>query len=394
MTGWNNWGAGTAVTAAEFVDTANHLLGAVLAQVPGEQARHDLLDGLASSLATSGRESVLAVETFEATGDDSRKEIARQARVIGADIAEIARQAPKPAGAVPLRSNCQGHLWTPTVAEHLTGSPNAAVVMQLYNEWLHQLVLLRDALLPYRNWQQARLRVDRQGLRRVEDARREFLAQFLTRTPRHDTIVRLAAAAVSDLPIPQRAYGFRVAAGTALPSVLTGPPLHSPRNLLDWAEGVDGAPTAFVPAVEDYLSLPTTTPMRSHRADRPEYTLVESGGRAGRSHLTLRSPGLPDVDLGQALRGHRYAYRVVGGQSAPPTAEIPRYAARDVLTADGLVDFPAGTHLIDSTADTHSVLAVLGKILPHNTILWDGHDWTHARRAGKAGPPRVVARSG
>ncbi len=224
------------------------LIGAVLVQVPGEQVRRDLLAGLAASLATDGRESVLGVEHFERTGDDRRRELARQARVIGSGITNLAEQTTVPVGGVVLRSNCEGHVWTPAAAAHLTGTPHAPVVMQLYNEWLHQLVLLRDALLPFRNWEQVRLRVDEHGLRRIEDPRRAFLADYLTRSPRHDAVVRFAASSVSEVRIPQRAYGFRVEDGMALSSVVTGSPLHSPRGLLDWSDAADGEPTAFVPA--------------------------------------------------------------------------------------------------------------------------------------------------
>ncbi len=248
MTGWNDWAGGVPVTAAEFVRSAGALIGAVLVQVPGEQVRRDLLAGLAASLATDGRESVLGVEHFERTGDDRRRELARQARVIGSGITNLAEQTTVPVGGVVLRSNCEGHVWTPAAAAHLTGTPHAPVVMQLYNEWLHQLVLLRDALLPFRNWEQVRLRVDEHGLRRIEDPRRAFLADYLTRSPRHDAVVRFAASSVSEVRIPQRAYGFRVEDGMALSSVVTGSPLHSPRGLLDWSDAADGEPTAFVPA--------------------------------------------------------------------------------------------------------------------------------------------------
>ncbi|TCN55863.1 hypothetical protein EV641_103210 [Rhodococcus sp. SMB37] len=391
MTGWNNWATGASVTATDFVRSAGGLIGAVLVHVPGEQVRKDLLAGLAASLATAGRESVLGVEHFERTGDDRRRELARQARVIGSGITTLAEKSAVPVCGVVLRSNCEGHLWTPAAAAHLARTPNAPVLMQLYNEWLHQLVLLRDALLPFHNWEQVRLRVDEHGLRRIEDPRRAFLTDYLTRSPRHDVVVQLAAWAVSEFRVPQRAYGFRVEDGTALPSVVTGSPLHSPRGLLDWSDAADGEPTAFVPVVDDYLAIPTAEPASSGRQRQPEYMLVETGGGAGRSRLTLRSDHAPDVDLGQALRGHRYAYLAVGGEPHTPDGSGSQYTAPQVLATDGLVDFPSGTHLIDDVPD-RQVLALLGKIVPHNIVLWDGRDWTRAAGAGKAGPPRVVVR--
>ncbi|MFD1812474.1 hypothetical protein [Rhodococcus gannanensis] len=390
MTGWNNWRAGSTATAAEFVTAANSLLDAILADVPGERTRGELLTGLAASLATSGREAVVAVEHFESTGDDRRREIAVQARVIGTGIAELASATADRGAAVRVRSNCEGHVWTPEVAALLTGSPNALVVMQQYNEWLHQLVVLRDALLPFRNWEEVRLLVDERGLRRVEDARRSFLADLLTRSPRHDAVVRLAAVAVSDLQIPERAYGFRVESGVVLPSVVSGSSLlTSPGSLLDWS-GTGGRPTAFVPTVDDYLSVPTTTPTRAGRRHDPEYALAESNYSTGKTLLTLQSADGPDVDLGQALRGHRYAYRAVGGDKQPPDDDVPRYEPADVLAADGLVDFPPGTHLIAGAANALTTLATLGKVLPHNIVLWDVQDWSTAASTGKAGPPRVV----
>lgn len=172
---------------------------------------------------------------------------------------------------------------------------------------------------------------------------------------------------------------------------MTGSPLHSPRGLLDWSDAAVGEPTAFVPAVDDYLAIPTAEPASSGRQRQPEYMLVETGGGAGRSRLTLRSDHAPDVDLGQALRGHRYAYLAVGGEPHTPDGSGSQYTAPQVLATDGLVDFPSGTHLIDDVPD-RQVLALLGKIVPHNIVLWDGRDWTRAAGAGKAGPPRVVVR--
>ncbi len=118
---------------------------------------------------------------------------------------------------------------------------------------------------------------------------------------------------------------------------------------------------------------------------------METDDSAGRSRLTLRSDDAPDVDLGQALRGHRYAYCAIGGEPHAPGAGVSRYTASQVLTSDCLVDFPPGTHLIDNVPD-HTALAVLGKIVPHNIVLWDGRDWARAVGSGKAGPPRVVMR--
>ncbi|WP_144406981.1 hypothetical protein [Paenibacillus sp. IHBB 10380] len=48
-----------------------------------------------------------------------------------------------------LRSRCDQHLWTPQVAKTLIGPAGGPALIQLFNEYLHQFVLLRDPLSRY-----------------------------------------------------------------------------------------------------------------------------------------------------------------------------------------------------------------------------------------------------
>ena len=99
------------------------------------------------------------------------------------------------------------------------GSRGGPVTMQLYNEWLHQIVLLRDALLPFTNWQNVPLLVTPTGLRHTESARDSFLTELLVRQIRHTSIVDFARNVVTGTSGPA-GYGFDPDGGTVLPAVI------------------------------------------------------------------------------------------------------------------------------------------------------------------------------
>ncbi|MFZ2173293.1 MAG: hypothetical protein WAW17_04525 [Rhodococcus sp. (in: high G+C Gram-positive bacteria)] len=397
MSTWNNWGQGSRVTPAAFVTEADTLLSSVLHRLRADdRVRGDLLAGLTAALRTEGREAVLTLAGYE--GDhDHRGTIARQARDIGASLSRLAAATGTAASDVTVRSHCEGHVWTEAAAAHLTGAPDAPAIMQLYNEWLHQLVLLRDALLPYENWEEVTLAVDAHGLRRFGSARQHFVADLLTRRVRHEAIVRVAAAAVSDTAV-DGAYGFQTEAAAVLPAVVSGSPWTSSRTLLRWQSDriTDDVDTvAFVAADADYLATSRSLPGDPAPLAQPlpEVTLGESGrdGRGIRLALSARGDaGIHSVDLGQALRGHRYAYSPAGEEHTSGDEVVRRHSALAVVAAAGLVEFPPGLHLVDDIPDAGWGLLVLGRILPHNIILRDGQSWAAASTAGKTGPPRVI----
>ncbi len=135
--------------------------------------------------------------------------------------------APSPAGPLVVRSHCYGHPLTPPAAGLFLGRRGGPVAMQLYNEWLHQVVLLRDALLPFTNWQDVPLLVTPSGLRHTEPARDAFLTELLVRQIRHSSIVDFARRVVTGTS-GQAGYGFEAGGSAALPAVLGRPPLTAP----------------------------------------------------------------------------------------------------------------------------------------------------------------------
>ncbi|WP_405628534.1 hypothetical protein [Streptomyces sp. NBC_01174] len=127
-----------------------------------------------------------------------------------------------------------------------------------------------------------------------------------------------------------------------------------------------------------------------------------SGSRAGSSPARPSTEPAPPAsrwtttaptaraDLGQALRGHRFAHReeAAEGTPPPPAAGAARTAdVRAVPDAPGLVWTQDGEVAVDATGqDDLAVLALLGRLYPENVVL---------RPAGPAavssgGPGRLV----
>lgn len=133
-------------TAKEIVSGALPLLESVVLNLgpdrPGEApARKILVDGLAASLATSGRESTFPL-SYRAT-DTSRKELAWQAEKIGKSIVRFIRETVKVEDADPnlqIYSQCEGHLWTQASASLLLGPRSSSKNMQIYNEWVRSIL--------------------------------------------------------------------------------------------------------------------------------------------------------------------------------------------------------------------------------------------------------------
>ncbi|KAL8987357.1 MAG: hypothetical protein Q9177_003418, partial [Variospora cf. flavescens] len=148
-------------TTKQVVEHVAPLLNSLIAQLgqdpPGAvPSRKILIDGLRSCLATSGRESTLPIgDAVNMAGESARKVMANQAQRIGSLLVRCAQNAPPPDVTGPqmtVRSPCEGHVWTREVAGLLIGPRSNGNLMQVYNEWLHQIVLLRDGLLPFENF--------------------------------------------------------------------------------------------------------------------------------------------------------------------------------------------------------------------------------------------------
>lgn len=98
------------------------------------------------------------------------------------------------------------------------------------------------------------------------------------------------------------------------------------------------------------------------------------------------------ADLGQALRGHRYAHRPDPAAGDAHSDAAPRTAAVwSALCAPGLVWTQAGDVTLDATGqDDLVVLALLGRLYPENVTLRPvGHSAARTTADG-TGPSRLV----
>ncbi|MEU6061860.1 hypothetical protein [Streptomyces sp. NPDC047097] len=387
---WNTFpAAGTALTARDFLTAIEPLLQGVIDDNDVTAADAEVLaEQIHATLALGTRETSLPL----AIGPGSTpavRELGGQAEEIGRELATWAAEAPArllgdriplPAGPLVVRSHCYGHLLTHPATDLLLGRRGGPVAMQLYNEWLHQVVLLRDALLPFTNWQDVPLLVTPTGLRHTEPARDAFLTELLVRRVRHTSITAFARQVVTGTSGPE-GYGFDASGGTALPAVLDQPPLIAPRHLLTWRPdpGIDQVAT-YAAETGDYYAAPRTlveqlppaTGASGPLTARTVSTPVIGGTRTALIETT--SAGVTArVDLGQALRGHRYAQRPEPASvDASATGQAPRTAdVRSALgAAGGLVWTESGTVTLDAIGqDGLVVLALLGRLYPENVIL-------------------------
>ncbi|EAW09026.1 uncharacterized protein ACLA_077730 [Aspergillus clavatus NRRL 1] len=400
-------------------------------------SRAQLLDNLASNLDISTREATLR---FPATDlDDSRREIAEQAKRIGRTLVQYARShtgGPFNPN-LYLRSPCEGHLLIPPNVDLMFGRRSQSHLMQLFNEYMHQMVLLRDALLPFKNYEDVIIPTDgraARGIRHLESSRSEFLTQVLTKEATQSAIIKQAQALLapglrsrSSLTTLKASagYGFQYAHGLVLPAFLSGGP--TPLHLLQYipAKLVDNAPKGviFDYRIEDYYLAPRVEipagiekTLAFQAAGYPEANgwgnpvlgvesasigVVDStSDSTSSSHvrqlelqLQLENGKCISVDLGQVARGHRYAYQAPrasdsesspNGEDATPTVV---YDAASVLAtgdADSLVSTEQdGLHVIP-VRDPVVALALLGKIYPGNVVLLpESEGLAQAATAGK-----------
>ncbi|GAA1626218.1 hypothetical protein [Actinoplanes couchii] len=382
---WNTLPERSAMTAERFATTLEPLLQGVADAVTGFDP--EVLNAqIRATLATAGRETSLPLTA-------SAGEFAGQAAAIGAELAAwagdaLARLAAAPigfpAGPLVVRSRCDGHLLTPDATEMLMGARGGPVAIQLYNEWLHQTVLLRDALLPFANWRETPLLVTPRGLRHTEQARERFLAELLFRRVRHTSVVEYARRVVTGDGGPA-GYGFDHDGGTVLPAVVDGDVLAAPRYLLRWRPGAGGTDATWVPAVEDYAAEGRTAAIGVGTATgggplaaRITATPAKDGVRTAVIEVT-RDGATTRVDLGQALRGHRFA------SGGPAAGDGPVLGAWPVLTAPGLVENTDGDAVLPAEGDDLVLLALLGRLYPENVVL--------AGAPGRPQTPPGVART-
>lgn len=419
--------------SAPLLDTCIRRVGGGEDSAAQESAREVLLAGLAAILATSGRESSLALRGDGRAGG-SGDEMARQADAIGAALVGYAREAVDPEGAdgdFKMVSHCDGHLWTHDVVGVLMGPRGDQVAMQLYNEWSHRLVLLRNALLPFENWDEVPLVVpasgneeghaassspQKRGMRALEGPSDAFVMRLLSgRTPQ--TAIVDMAKALTARGLPSGGFGFQYTQGTVLPAFLAGSasrsllrfyPARVPESaaaevLYDYQHpSYDDAERSEMPAqpavkqsgAPNAATLPGT--VASVLRSRP---VPGSQGPRSTLHVEVELRGHPEavfpVCLGQIARGRRFSARphkiddaADRGAAAPaPAANIVLHRVEDALSLPGLVFSAAeekpgqqqrqqqeNTLHVFPVSDPLLGLALFGKLYPGNVVVLGEND--------------------
>ncbi|KAL2834642.1 hypothetical protein BJY01DRAFT_259501 [Aspergillus pseudoustus] len=387
-----------------------------------DQPRTQLLDNIAAILSTDTRESSLPFPSH--VPDASRAEIRDQARRIGQRLVKWATEATdgffKPD--LVLRSRCEGHLLTPPNVDLMFGRRAKPHLMQLYNEYMHQMVLLRDALLPFYNFEDVCIPISGggnvRGLRFLEGPREGFMAKLFTKQVTQTSVVAMARALLSPglgkagTGIETSGYGFQYGAGLVIPAVFVDD-ARRPLHLLQYVPAhVDPSRAEIVFQYEfgDYYAAPKVEiPVGTVDSSLSAFPEIASPGLkevslglrfsdtpsdpAGQLDLRLafNDGELATVDVGQIARGHRYSY----DPSEPGPVDTPGivHAAHDVLLqpGTGLVTAEEGGFHVISADDRILALAVLGKLYPENVVRLSRKDGLErAVNAGKGFEPKFV----
>ncbi len=409
-----------AYTPRQIVEANAPLLEVVLHHLgpnpPGSPmtTREMLLDNLASNLALGTRESSITIPTR----DPSAAEMAAQAVKIGKVLIDYSRDV-SDAQYDPqyvIRSPCEGHLLKPEVANLMFGPRSLQHLMQIYNEYLHQMVLLRDALLPFENFEDVIVPIStepgrKRGVRHTEDIRASFLTEMMTKSVTQASVVKSAKFLLAPELSSDNVYGFQYKYGVILPALVTG---STSRGLLRYIPAVldpTEEQAVFQYELRDYyIADRSDVPVQEKlvSGDQSEGALVQNGTadmqamlvpvptgtKAARFlQLTLRSGkgNIVRVDLGQIARGRRYAYVVGRKQGATGDAspkEVKVYSAWKILTdsGPGFVTANEGVHLIQANSNVE-LLALLGKLYPENVIFKKkGQSLKQTLEAGKGLP--------
>lgn len=384
-------------------------------------ARASLLDNLLSNLATDTREASLAFHND--VPDLSRREMKEQADRIGKTLVKWAREAPNGPfePELNIRSPCENHLLTPANVELMFGRRSQPHLMQLFNEYMHQMVLLRDALLPFRNFEEVLIPIDgkaARGIRHLEPSRAQFLTTLVTKSVTQASVLAYAKALLApDLPRTDTGgYGFQYEHGSILPAVLRGGETHyhlleyipakfdpSQKNILFDYQFSDyyAAPRPDIPAgsqvqAKDLLKFPSqfATPVFQNAS----LGLVPSAESTAVRQLELRlefnNGKCVGVDVGQIARGHRYAYQALPGKETDlPAQPAVIHSALDVLLHPdrGLITAKQGGVHVIPTVEPIIALATLGKLYPENVVLLpENGGLSQTERAGKGFEPKFI----
>ena len=368
-------------------------------------SRKLLVDGLAALLSPVSRESAMPIP--ESTTDPSRREMARQSFRIGKTLTQYVDDISEPSLSrnIRVQNPREGYLWTDSVRALLQGPRSNKDLMHLYDEWLHQMVLLRDVLLPFQNYAEVRLSIQSKtgrGLRDAEGPRSDFLVQCLTRTVSQTALVDLAKTFTAP-SLPSGGYGVQYSHGLVLPAFLSGSSsIHLLRfhgAHLDGSVADPRAEILFDYEFTDDSSAPRSQicdpidvfpPRQSTQAPRPstksgvkELSLVaeksEDKSRFRyllKLHMTFEGDVQTAVDIGQIARGRRYAQQMPESKGSYKNASTTGWSSsarvfdpRKVLAQPGLVSsHQQGLHLIPAMNPAIG-LALLGKLYPENVVM-------------------------
>ncbi|CAD0096193.1 unnamed protein product [Aureobasidium mustum] len=342
-----------AYTARQIVEGCAPLLETVLYHLgpsPSDQpsARDMLLDNLASNLALGTRESSLDIPTNSA----SRKEFAAQAVKIGKTLVTYARETKDVAydSTYAIRSPCEGHLLKPPVAQLMFGPRSLGHLMQIYNEYLHQMVLLRDALLPFENYDQVIIPItggkskQQLGMRFTEPQRASFIAELMTKLTTQKSVFKVGQQLLAPNMPSDIAYGFQYKYGIVLPAAVVG---GQSLRLLRYIPSVIDETTpevTFEYEFADYYSAPRVqvpqllqrvekdqTPVtafdaKQHGLEDCSFAIATNSNSSSTSRilqllLSHRNGQCSAVDVGQISRGWRYSYKVSSTKGHTPSAQ-------------------------------------------------------------------------
>lgn len=388
-------------TARQIVEGCAPLLETVLSNLGHDPpnsptARQMLLDNLASNLNIGTRESSLHIPMSDA----SRKEMARQAVRIGQQLIQYASEVEDvrfdPQYAI--RSPCEGHLLKPPVAGLMFGPRSLEHLMQVYNEYLHQMVLLRDALLPFENFEEVIIPIAGKtgrhlGMRFTEQSRTNFLAELMTKQLTQKSVFKIAVSVVAPQLSSIDGYGFQYAYGTVLPAFITGSSSLRLLRYIPAALSDIDTPIAFKSEIQDYYSAPRaeivapveiiTAGSVSLFCDQPldaSWIAVDDAlcgnpeaGIALKLHVRFSDGSETAVDLDQIARGRRYAYQVSSKSLTgfPEAAPVHLHSAADVLinSETGLVTAKDGRFHLIPVQSSIIALALLGRLYPENVVV-------------------------
>ncbi|KAL5364061.1 hypothetical protein BJX96DRAFT_167989 [Aspergillus floccosus] len=310
-------------------------------------ARAQLLNNLVANLDTNTREATLRLPNTYLV--DSRQEIAEQARRI--------RQTLVYPG-LYLRNPCEGYLLIP---------PNVDFIFRRRSQ-SHLMVLLRDALLPFKNYEDVI----------IPYAYGLVLSAFLAGGLTPFYLVQYIPAKLLD-----DALEGVISAGTDKTSVL-----QSVASVAYPVANDFGTLTFGVQSISIGVVRPTPASLPAVR--QLELQIQQDNGKC------------VSVDLVKVARGHRYAYQTSGASESATSANgtqgatsIVLHDAASVLLETGHDDslvtaHNGGLHVIPMQ-DPAVALALLGKIYPGNVVLLPAsNDFAQAEKAGKGLEPKFL----